>query len=233
MICFIDYRSTTQEINNLKSLNLEIVKIPKCENLYDAINGHVDIQLNILSKENKLIIINKDLPRSFKETLERYKINYLESTNSLKRNYPLNISLNACISEQYLIHNILYTDPKLLELSKNRKIINVKQGYTKCSILPVREKAVITCDIGIHKTLTEKNFDVLLLPPGDIVLPGFNYGFIGGAGGMISDNTMAFFGSLDNYSFGNEVKSFLYKYDIKPYYLSNEKLQDRGSLLVL
>ena len=38
---------------------------------------------------------------------------------------------------------------------------------------------------------------------------------------MISDNSMAFFGSLDNYAFGNEIKKFLYKYDVKPIYLSN------------
>ena len=49
---------------------------------------------------------------------------------------------------------------------------------------------------------------------------------------MISNDSMAFFGSLDNYAFGNEVKKFLYKYDIKPIYLSNTKLIDRGSLLV-
>ena len=49
---------------------------------------------------------------------------------------------------------------------------------------------------------------------------------------MISDNSMAFFGSLDNYAFGNEIKKFLYKYDVKPIYLSNTKLIDRGSLLV-
>ncbi len=49
---------------------------------------------------------------------------------------------------------------------------------------------------------------------------------------MISSDSMAFFGSLDNYAFGNEVKKFLYKYDIKPIYLNNTKLIDRGSLLV-
>ena len=121
---------------------------------------------------------------------------------------------------------------KILDYCKNKKTINVKQGYTKCSILPVKEKAIITNDKGIYNTLKNENFDVLLLPFGDIELSGFNYGFIGGVGGMISDNSMAFFGSLDNYIFGNEVKNFLYKYDVKPIYLNNTKLIDRGSLLV-
>lgn len=47
--------------------------------------------------------------------------------------------------------------------------------------------------MGIYKTLIKENFDVLLIPFGDIELPGLNYGFIGGVGGMISSNSMAFF----------------------------------------
>ena len=131
-----------------------------------------------------------------------------------------------------MIHNLKFTDKKILDYCKDKKNIHVKQGYTKCSILPVQEKAIITNDKGIYNTLKNENFDVLLLPFGDIELSGFNYGFIGGVGGMISDNSMAFFGSLDNYIFGNEVKNFLYKYDVKPIYLNNTKLIDRGSLLV-
>ena len=50
---------------------------------------------------------------------------------------------------------------------------------------------------------------------------------------MINDNTMAFFGSLEHYSFGEEIKKFLYKYDVKPIYLNDAKLVDRGSLFVL
>ena len=55
----------------------------------------------------------------------------------------------------------------------------LKQGYTKCSILPIREKAIITSDKNIAKELLNYDFDVLLLPSGDIILPSLNYGFIG------------------------------------------------------
>ena len=230
MICFVDYRTTENEINSLKKLNYDVIKIPKDNNLYEAINGHTDIQLNILNKNT--IIINKNINLSFKELLKTKNINFIESNSTLSSKYPSNISLNAYITDNYLIHNLKFTDKKILEYCKNKKTINVNQGYSKCSILPLREKAIITNDIGIYNTLKNENFDILLLPFGDIELAGFNYGFIGGVGGMISNDSMAFFGSLDNYTFGNEVKKFLYKYDIKPIYLSNTKLIDRGSLLV-
>lgn len=230
MICFVDYRTTENEINSLKKLNYDVIKIPKDNNLYEAINGHTDIQLNILDKHT--LIVNKNINLSFKELLKTKNINFIESNSTLSSKYPSNISLNAYITDNYLVHNLKFTDKKILEYCKNKKIINVNQGYTKCSILPLREKAIITNDTGIYNTLKNENFDILLLPFGDIELSGFNYGFIGGVGGMISSNSMAFFGSLDNYSFGNEVKKFLYKYDIKPIYLNNTKLIDRGSLLV-
>ena len=230
MICFVDYRTTEEEINSLKNLNYDVIKIPKDNNLYEAINGHTDIQLNILNRHT--IIINKNINLSFKELLKTKNINFIESDSTLSFKYPSNISLNAYITDNYLVHNLKFTDKKILDYCKNKKIIHVNQGYTKCSILPLREKAIITNDTGIYNTLKSENFDILLLPFGDIELSGFNYGFIGGVGGMISNDSMAFFGSLDNYTFGNEVKNFLYKYDIKPIYLSNTKLIDRGSLLV-
>lgn len=230
MICFVDYRTTENEINSLKKLNYDVIKIPKDNNLYEAINGHTDIQLNILNKNT--IIINKNINLSFKELLKTKNINFIESDSTLSSKYPSNISLNAYITDNYLVHNLKFTDKKILDYCKNKKTINVNQGYTKCSILPLREKVIITNDTGIYNTLKNEGFDILLLPFGDIELSGFNYGFIGGVGGMISNDSMAFFGSLDNYAFGNEVKKFLYKYDIKPIYLSNTKLIDRGSLLV-
>ena len=232
MICFVDYRTTENEINSLKKLNYDVIKIPKDNNLYEAINGHTDIQLNILNEKEKIVIINKDIHKEFKELLNNHNIRYIESSASLKNEYPGNVLLNAAILDDYIIHNFKFTDENILKNIDSKKLINVKQGYAKCSILPVREKAIITNDKGISNSLLKEDFDVLLLPPGDIILPGFNYGFIGGVGGIISNDSMAFFGSLDNYAFGNEVKKFLYKYDIKPIYLSNTKLIDRGSLLV-
>ena len=99
--------------------------------------------------------------------------------------------------------------------------------------LPVRDNALITSDKGIFESLKDYDFDILLLPPGDILLPSLNYGFIGGVGGMISNDKMAFFGDLDSYKWGNEIKKFLFKYDVSPVSLRKGKLIDRGSLLTL
>lgn len=233
MHCFIDYRATNEEIYSLHSLGLNPIKVPKTPLVYEAINGHVDIQLNIISKKNNLVLVSKDIDETFLSELDRNNINYIKSYTSLMYKYPNDIILNALILDDYFIHNLKFTDKNLLESQKNKTLINVNQGYTKCSILPIRDKHIITSDNNIATTLSSHGFDVLLIPPGDIILPKLNYGFIGGTGGMINENTMAFFGELSNYSYGDEVYNFLYKLDVKPLSLRKGKLIDRGSLLTL
>lgn len=234
MHCFIDYRVTKEELLNLSKLKVNPILVPKCDDVYDSINGHPDIQINILkNKSLNKIIIQKDISENFKDLLKSNNINYILSNKSLKKKYPDDIILNSLILENYFIHNLKYSDENLLNSQISKVHINVSQGYTKCSILPVRENALITSDKGIFESLKKYNFDILLLPFGDILLPSLDYGFIGGAGGMISNNKMAFFGDLDSYKWGDEIKKFLYKYDVSPIALRKGKLIDRGSLLTL
>lgn len=231
MYCFLDYRCSDEEINNIVNQGLTPIIVPKTNKVYDAINGHVDIQMNIISQNT--VIIHKSIDKSFCNALDNCNIKYIFSNDELKYSYPNDIILNGIVLDNYFIHNLKYTDKNLIANMKDKKLINVKQGYSKCSVLVVGKKAIITSDKGISNALKEENFDILLVPPGDIILPSMNYGFIGGTGGLINDNTMAFFGDLKNYAYGQEVYNFLYKYDVKPIYLSKGKLIDRGSIYVV
>lgn len=234
MICFVDYKISIEEEKSLQKLNFKIIKIPKCNEVYNAINGHVDIQICIIDNKKPLIIINKNISNNFKYILSENKINFIETKESITSPYPKNISINALITNDYFIHKLDSTDKNLISNIQNtKKLINVKQGYTKCSCLYLKDNALITNDPGIAKTLSSYNFDVLHLPYGDIILEDFEYGFIGGVGGMISDSHLALFGSLDKYKYGVEVKEFLKKHNITPIYLKDDKLTDRGSLLII
>lgn len=233
MICFVDYRISDEEIINLKNLNLDIIKIPQCKNVYGAIDGHVDIQLNILNKSSKEVIVQKDISTDFLKKLDKKNVKYTLSNDSLSEKYPNDILLNALILDSIFIHNLKYTDKTLLELQKGKKLLNVKQGYTKCSVLPISNSAFITSDIGIYNTLSALKKDVLLLPAGDILLPGLDYGFIGGIGGLIDEGILGIFGELENYKYGDEMYKFLSKHNVEPISLKKGKLIDRGSLFIL
>ncbi|QGU94959.1 hypothetical protein GOM49_07520 [Clostridium bovifaecis] len=228
----VDYRITDEEISNLLKFRYEILACPPCESLYAAVCGHPDMLLHII--DNASIMVHKDMPKEFIEVLKKSNINVFLSNSSLSSFYPYDIILNAVSISNLFVHYIDYTDENLLDImSKTKNLIKVKQGYTKCSTAIVNAKAVITSDIGIAKALNKENIDILLLPPGDIELPGLNYGFIGGTCGLIEEKTMAFYGNLDCYTYGKDVINFLKKHKVEPFYLRKGKLIDRGSILTV
>lgn len=227
---FVDYRITNEEEENLKKLHYNVIKCPPSPLLYEAISGHPDILLHFINK-NK-VVVHKDMDTSFISFLNKLNLKVLFTEKSLNLKYPGNISLNAVNLRNFFIHKIKNTDPRLLEEVRNKRFINVNQGYTKCSTAIVSNSAIITNDKSIYTALEKEPIDVLLLPHGDIVLPGLNYGFIGGTCGL-TENRLVFFGNLANYKYGDLLLAFLEQHNILPIYLSNGPLIDRGSIFFL
>jgi hypothetical protein len=227
----IDFRTTEEEKYNLTNLGCEILICPPSQLLYNAVCGHPDMLLHIIN--SKTILVHKDMNENFIEKLKDLNLDVVFSKNSLKDTYPEDIILNSVSFPHLFVHNLKYTDNNLLNYMNNKIPINVKQGYTKCSTAIVSRNSVMTSDKTIAKALWKENIDILLLPPGDILLPGLNYGFIGGCGGLLDENHMAFYGDLNHYTFGKEVMEFLRKHNVEPIFLRNGKLIDRGSLFIV
>ena len=227
--CFVDCRISEVELHNLYKENLNIIQIPKSPHLYDSICAHPDIQVNITSSSSIILASNSYLDTS--KISSNIDIKY--SKNKLEEKYPKNIFLNAVNLKDYFIHNLKYTDEVLLSSVQNKELINIKQGYSKCSCCIISDSALITSDIGIYNSLKPYNIDTLLVPAGDIKLPGLSYGFIGGCSGLIAEDKLAFFGNLKNHNYEKEVKDFLFKHNVEPIYLCDSKLIDRGSILTL
>ncbi|URZ16944.1 DUF6873 family GME fold protein [Clostridium felsineum] len=227
----VDNRISELEKYNLKKLDLNIILTPICKDISSPISGHPDEVICKVS--DKLMIIYKSSTSEFIASIKNLGINIIKSSNTLGNEYPNDVALNGVVLKDFFIHNIKYTDPSLYNNILDKTIINVKQGYTKCSTAVINDYALMTSDIGIANSASKFNLDVLLLPPGDIVLPGFEYGFIGGSCGLINKNTLAFYGNLEKYKFKNKVLNFLNKHNIKPIYLSDSKLIDRGSIITI
>ena len=67
---------------------------------------------------------------------------------------------------------------------KGMRIVDVRQGYARCSTVIVGDSAIITQDRGIAGRARECGIDVLLVRPGHVRLDGYDTGFIGGASGV-------------------------------------------------
>lgn len=223
----VDFRIHNEESEYLISMGYSLLICPPSNLLYEAVCGHPDMLMHILDHS---VIVHKDMDSEFIQKLDSLNYKVYKSNSTLQSSYPYNIILNAICIDNIFVHFLNYTDTNLLSLLKNKRIINVKQGYTKCSTCIINNHAIITSDSSIAKALSLEKIDVLLLPPGDILLPGLNYGFIGGATGLLCDNVLAFYGHLDHYLYGKEVLKFLNKHKVEPVFLRNGKLVDRGSI---
>lgn len=73
---------------------------------------------------------------------------------------------------------------------------------------------------------------MLLISSGDIKLEGYDYGFIGGASGKISDNTVVFFGNAEMHPCYSSIRELCLKNKIGIKILcKNMPLTDVGGIV--
>ena len=137
---------------------------------------------------------------------------------------------NVAINEQFLVHRLEYTDPVILENCHYLKKIAVRQGYTRCNLLLLKDRHYITSDQGIHQTLQRNGLEGMYVAPEGVILPGFPNGFIGGAMGLLRD-TIYIIGSLHYLPEGQKVVEFFTKSGYSSVELYDGPLFDGGGIL--
>jgi len=224
----IDIRTPDEICRNLNSLGLHLLKIPQTDRVSTPVSAHPDIQLFI---HGKTVFVHPDIDRNFAHYLEQYcEIIYCKTR--LGSDYPADIVYNIAYTGIFAIHNLRHTDPALLDYleSVNAVKIDVKQGYSKCSTLIVNERSVITADVSIHSAARAAGLDSLLISPGNIDLPGYKYGFIGGAAARFAEMVL-FTGSIDGHPDRNKIHEFIESRGLNVRILSKQQVLDIGSLL--
>jgi hypothetical protein len=229
----VDYRIVDEAEETLTSLGIEVIKTVPCNEIYEAINGHADIVVHPIG-DNKLVVA----PNVFdmlQPVLSKKGFALTKGETWLRRNYPENIAYNVLRVGTLAFHNTKYTDKVILnEFEKNNiELIHLNQGYTKCSACVINENSIITSDYKLAKTVEKFGIESLLIKPGGIILSGLNYGFIGGSGGLLSKNTMAFTGNLEKIQENYKIYDFLNSKGIEVKILSTKQIFDIGSIIPL
>lgn len=155
--------------------------------------------------------------------------------NELGGKYPDNVSLNCALVGNHLICREKSVAPKIKEYCNKTdiEIINVNQGYAKCSTLVVSENAIITSDKGIYKQAFKHNIRSLLISEGYIDLYEEKYGFIGGCSLRVGDK-VCFFGDINTHPDHKAIKEFIENEGLKPVSLIKDKrLNDIGGAVIL
>ena len=233
-MAIVDGRIGIEAEEKLKDLGIRLFKTKPHPELYTAVCSHPDMLLHHIGGETVIYA-----PGTDPELLDKLKIfgfELIKGERMLSPSYPADIAYNAARVGKRYFHNLRYTDRSLADQLKRRgvKAVHVEQGYAKCSILPVDENSIITSDAGVAKAARKEGLDVLLADCRESIrLPGLNYGFIGGAGGMISKSICAINGNINKLSCGEAVLDFLSGKKVHIMELSDESVVDIGSILPL
>ncbi|SHK13127.1 DUF6873 family GME fold protein [Paramaledivibacter caminithermalis] len=227
----VDKRISKCVRNKIRSNGINIIETPYCSSLYKAVSCHPDMLIHHIGG-NEIIVAPNIYDEIYKK-LKKLNFKVIEGNTVLKSTYPDNIAYNVCRIGKFAIHNFKYTDKEIIKRLEKKEVelINVKQGYAKCSICIVNEKAIITSDKGIAKVLEKHNIDVLTIKSGYIDLPSLNYGFIGGASGLISNDKILFCGDIRKHPDFKIIQKFLDIYSVEIEIVDNKKLIDVGSII--
>ena len=146
--------------------------------------------------------------------------------------YPENVPLNVCVIGKTLIGRLDSVDSKVLQFCKERgyQLINVKQGYTKCSCAVISDNALITSDNGIFNSLSETKIEVLKVHEGRVGLSEKTKGLIGGASGY-HDHKIYFTGNIKLHPDYHKIKEFCSKHHTEIISLREEHLWDIGGII--
>ncbi len=195
------------------------------------ISDHADVSYFFDSQDT--LFVSKSVEDTIDSFRDVYK-NVVIVQDEQTENYPFDVQLNCVAVGKHFICNKKTVSKQILEHMKNLgfEIINVNQGYTKCSVLPVTENAIITDDSSVYDVCQKHNIDVLLISKGNIKLQGFPYGFIGGTGGKISVNKILFNGDIRNHCDYDKIEMFLKQHNID-WVCTEGELIDIGSILPL
>ncbi len=219
----------TELIDAINGLGIKTIFSECIDNLIAYERYHADMQL--LRIKDRFFLPNNATGLVSKVSAFSQNMCMCES---LKKNYPLNVSLNAAQVGEFLFCKVNSLAPEVRDFSTENdiKLINVNQGYAKCSTLVLNDNAIITADESICKVAADLNLDVLLIRQGYIYLDDDNYGFIGGASGVIGD-TVLFFGDLKTHPDAKNIKLFLNKHKMKQMSLCKGRLKDIGGFVLL
>jgi hypothetical protein len=216
-----------REAEALLSAYGECVRIPPLASLPAPVCAHPDMQMALLG--GKMIIHSENTALS--EILRKRHIPYIAEPRAAGDAYPHDVLLN-CFALGNLFFCSKYTSEAALAaaLSAGLTPVVTKQGYTKCSCLCLHE-SIITADGAITCACAQHGAQYLHIGAGSIGISGYDYGFIGGASGVIGD-TVIFFGDINTHPDGEKIKEYIYSKNMNIICAGDGRLFDYGGLVI-
>ncbi len=170
----------------------------------------------------------------YSHALESLPIKLVKGNCPVGSNYPWDAAYNIAIVGERIFCRVDITDSVVLKKATEMgyKIINIKQGYAKCSVCPVDENSAISADMSFYKAASKEGIEVLLTDNCPIVLEGYPNGFFGGAAYMEGAGVFSAKGDVRLLADYEKIKLFLEKRNISIKYREGS-VTDFGSFIPL
>lgn len=232
----LDCRAPLHAVRELKRRGMHTLLLPPHPFLPPPVASHPDLLLFFTGQAIYTTGLYSRIAKDeLKELSGRTGVEIRVTEQELGGTYPQDILLDAAQIGDLLFCLPAHTAPELMNRAGIRTV-PVRQGYAKCSVLPVGQRAVITADSSIASAAQNLNVDLLRIRPGSILLPGYDTGFIGGASSFApygQTNEIFFCGDPLLHPSGAEISGFCRSRGTEPIALSNAPLTDIGTIFIL
>lgn len=221
--------------SRLESFGYEVIALPPDHRLSPPVASHPDL---LFFRMGDSLIARREYLEDYPELAKRIEAagdcRLIFSDAHASAQYPDDCGLCAISTGERLLCRpaSILPEIKSLCLRLGIEIAEVSQGYTACSCLVPARGCVITSDAGIARVAREKGLRLLLIPPGDIALPPYEYGFIGGCAG-VDGECVYFYGDPLTHPSGKEICNFIEDCGGRVISLGGGQLQDFGKILFI
>lgn len=237
MLALLDHRAPMEAEEGLRKYGHRVLRLPSHSSLPSPVSAHIDLLFFFAPSE---ILCAKDYFEIAKEELaiisEASKKPLRALDKELGSKYPTDVLLNAAPMGDALFCYPKAVAAEILACYAPERIIAVKQGYTKCNLLPVDERSLITEDPSIASAARNQGFSVLQVPSGHVSLPGYDTGFLGGCTSFAPYqrvNEIFFCGDLDQHPQAEEIIQFCKQRQREPISLGDFPLLDVGTIFLI
>lgn len=235
MIALVDERLGAREERALMLSGATVIRLPRSKYLSEAVCSHPDM---LLFYNRGHIITSADWfeesPWALTDVYELVRGIRITCTSEVHgHDYPSDAIFNALVCGEH----IFYKEDTVSEAIKKHAARNnltpvpVKQGYPACTSLAFGG-AMITADKGMAEAARNVGIRVTLIENGDILLPPYEYGFIGGAAGVYRDSVY-FIGNIERHRDFQKIDEAIRSEGFTHVSLSDGPLQDLGRIIFI
>ncbi len=212
-----------------------LIKLPPDKRLGEAVASHPDTVMFSVSGEivttaeycDDAAYVFSDI----RELSPGTRITFTSDERGDK--YPLDCIMNALVIGRRIFCKADTVSRAIRDLAARRgyEIVHTNQGYPACTVLSFGNSA-ITADAGLGSLLAECGIRVTLISEGSISLPPYQYGFIGGASGVVGSKVY-FFGDISTHPDCEMICRAIREEGYTPVSLSDGELCDLGGIISL